>query len=255
MSHAFWKCATASSSLFALYASAPSFFSASASFRTFVSSSSSSGSAISTSSSFGRSGALLDDAAGSGGGDAGLGRSGSTLLRPGGSSSEPSSRAKPCMSMPMSAPRTSIMRGSLRAFCARAGFAWIAWSCCTKAGSARCFAVRGFVASLPSRLGSPNSLPSPNASVPSPRSSAAAEELSETRVCQDGCMRTLRVLHLVQTLPESGTVIELKASLVCGDGIIVTVHSMESCTFTCVAFRPRGVNLDALEAPHIAVSG
>lgn len=67
-----------------------------------------------------------EDAEGLGGGDVG-GEDGGTsaLVTPGGSSSDPSSREKPCMSMPMRAPKTSIILGSWRAPSANLGFFWI----------------------------------------------------------------------------------------------------------------------------------
>ncbi|TBU61306.1 hypothetical protein BD310DRAFT_218469 [Dichomitus squalens] len=145
ISQAFWKCVIAPSKLRVLYASAPSFFSSSACFLVAASSSSS----ISTSSSFAGSGAFDEEAAGCGGGEVG-GLWAPGRDTPGGSSSEPSSREKPCMSMPISAPRTSIMRGSdCRAVSASFGFCWNSCSFWTNAGSARCFAVRGLAASLP----------------------------------------------------------------------------------------------------------
>ena len=137
VSHAFPKCVIAVAKSRFLYASAPSFFSASAAFfaaasSASIASSSASASAILTSD--GSSRALDDD----GGGGAcvvdadGEGEVGGEEAEgiPGGTSSEPSCRLKPCMSMPMSAPRTSIMRGSpLSRLCASCGFCCISLSC------------------------------------------------------------------------------------------------------------------------------
>ena len=143
VSHALLKCVMATAKSRFLYASAPSFFSASAvdfaaaSSPSSSSASASSASAILTSSG---SGALEEDAAGVVGGGADLAGGGgevggeeadaADVGTPGRTSSEPSGRLKPCMSRPMRAPRTSIMRGSLLSrLCPSCGFCCTSWSC------------------------------------------------------------------------------------------------------------------------------
>src|ERR1700683_4195332 len=113
-SHAFSKFFAASPKSLCLYASLPAFLAASASF--FAAASSWSSSVISTSSrSAAGAGFGVDvEAAGLEGGELG-GEAMLALETPGGNSSEPSSREKPCMSTPMSTPRTSIIRGSCKA--------------------------------------------------------------------------------------------------------------------------------------------
>ena len=110
-----------------------------------------------------------------GGGEVGFGFDpGAT---PGGRSSEPSGRLKPCMSIPINTPRTSISLGSpFNMVSARAGLAWMSSSFCLNEGSARCFEVRGFVASLPRRLGSAKSFPRPRPPPLDPAESFAARK-------------------------------------------------------------------------------
>ena len=153
-SQAFENCVAAVSKSFALYAAAPAAFASRASF--FALASSSSTSSISTSSCGG-------SAAGFGGGDWGLGGGddgdASACAR---MSSGTLSPEKPCMSTPMSAPSTWIMRGSEPSrLDARPGFVCIICSFATNAGSSSSFAVFGFVFSLPIRFGSENILSKP----------------------------------------------------------------------------------------------
>ena len=118
---------------------------------------------------------------------------------PGGRSSEPSGRLKPCMSIPINTPRTSINLGSPdNTPSARAGFVWMISSFCLNEGSARCFAVRGLVASFPRRFGSAKSFPRPAPSPLGPAESCAVRRKSISRyfMMRLSPVLVLNLLHL-----------------------------------------------------------
>ncbi|KAI9063447.1 hypothetical protein FKP32DRAFT_717829 [Trametes sanguinea] len=153
------------------------------------------------------------------------------------------------MSRPMSAPRTSIMRGSAwNAVSASLGFCWNAWSFCTNAGSARCFAVRGFAASLANMFGSPKSLPRPTASAPSPRSSAS--EYAEGQRDESGRWqtrsRTLSIYDLLEALAERGAVLDLQTDLVRLDSLVVSPQAVQRRALARIPLRPGRVDFDTL---------